>query len=69
MCYWVLLPTGQHIARSTVIPIPDEDLLSKSFKQLTTTFMSQLHDVIGNYNDAVVNKKIKVDEIREIDSP
>ena len=62
MCYWVLLPTGQYIARSTVIPIPDEDLLSESLKQLTTTFTSRLHDVIGNHNDAVVDKKIKIDE-------
>ena len=62
MCYWVILPTGQYIARSTVIPIPDEDLLSESLKQLTTTFTSRLHDVIGNHNDAVVDKKIKIDE-------
>ena len=54
MCYWVLNSGGNYIARSTVIPIPDEDLLSTLLKERMMTFTDSVHDVIGNHRRAIV---------------
>ena len=49
MCYWVLVQSGNYIARSTVIPIPKEDALSTSLKERMNEFTASVHDVIGNH--------------------
>ena len=54
MCYWVLISNGNYIARSTVIPIPDEDTLSTSLKERMAAFTDSVHDVIGNHRWAIV---------------
>ena len=54
MCYWVLVQSGNYIARSTVIPIPEEDALSTSLKERINEFTNSVHDVIGNYGRAIV---------------
>ena len=54
MCFWILLPNGEFIARSTVIPIPDEDLANITLKDRMNKFTLQLHDSIGDHTTAVV---------------
>ena len=49
MCYWIILSNGEFIARSTVIPIPNEDLCSDELKRRTEIFTTNLHLVIGSH--------------------
>ena len=49
MCYWIILSNGEFIARSTVIPIPDEDLCSDGLKRRTEIFTTNLHLVISSH--------------------
>ena len=54
MCYNVLLSNGNYIARSTVIPIPDEDLNIDSLKAQMEEFTKKLHEEIGDHSKAIV---------------
>ena len=58
MCYNVLLSNGEYIARSTVIPIPDEDLNAASLKEQMAKFSEKLHEEIGDHNKAVIKGEI-----------
>ena len=49
LCYYVILDNAEFIARPSVIPIPEPDLLSDEMKALTTAFTRSLEDKIGNY--------------------
>ena len=49
LCYYVLIDNAEFIARSSVIPVPDADLLSDEMKTMTTKFTSSVEDKIGNY--------------------
>ena len=49
LCYYILIDNAEFIARSSVIPVPDPDLLSDSMKSITTSFTSSVEDKIGNY--------------------
>jgi hypothetical protein len=55
MCYWILTSTALCIAKSTVIPIPDENLQSDSLKKRRIQFTNKVNDRIGNHENAVVN--------------
>ena len=50
MCYWILLPNGEYIARSTVIPVPDEDLKTDVNKTLMSNFHTSIENTIGNHS-------------------
>jgi hypothetical protein len=54
MCYWILTSNGEYIARSTVIPIPPEDLNSTILKEQMANFTESVHGEIGDHNKAVV---------------
>ena len=54
MCFWILLSNGEYLARSTVIPIPDEDLNSKTIQEQMSTYTNNLHSAIGDHYKAVV---------------
>ena len=54
MCYWVLVESGNYIARSTIIPIPPEELSSSSHKERIDAFTTSVHDVIGDHKKAIV---------------
>jgi hypothetical protein len=58
MCYWILTATASYIARSTVIPIPDEDLQSDSLKERMNNFDCSIKDIIGNHDHAIVNSEV-----------
>ena len=49
LCYYILVDNAEFIARSTVIPVPDADLLSDSMKALMASYTSSVEDKIGNY--------------------
>jgi hypothetical protein len=55
LCYWILLENGQFIARSTVIPIPEEDLQSDGMKSRMKKFTDTVQDRIGDHRKAVVH--------------
>ena len=52
-CSYILLNNGEFIARSTVIPIPDSDLLSDEMKKDTDNFMTSVNDKIGNHRQPI----------------
>ena len=54
MCFWILLSNGEYLARSTVIPIPDEGLNIASVQEQMSTFTTTLHSTIGNHYKAHV---------------
>ncbi len=54
MCYNILLSNGEYIARSTVIPIPHEDLNNSDLKEQMKIFTDKLHEEIGDHNKAIV---------------
>ena len=54
MCYWILTGKGTYLSRSTVIPIPQEDMESDSLKERMKTYTASVHDVIGNHSKAIV---------------
>ena len=54
MCYWVLVESGNYIARSTVIPISENDASSTLLKERMDRFTSEVHDVIGNHHCAIL---------------
>ena len=56
MCYWILIANGEYIARSTVIPIPEEDLAADVTKALMSKFTSSVHDVIGDHSTAIIHQ-------------
>ena len=62
MCYHVLLSNGEFIARSTVIPIPDEDLNVDSLKEQMDNFTQSLHEVIGDHTKAIVRGEILAED-------
>ena len=43
-----------YIARSTVIPILEEDSISTDMKERMERFTSSLHDVIGDHHHAII---------------
>ncbi len=55
MCYYILTSNGQFLARSTVIPIPTEDLDTSLLKERQDMFTRRLHDCIGDHSKAIVN--------------
>lgn len=68
MCYNILLANGQHITRSSVIPIPDEDLNDDSIKDKMKTFMDSVTDKIGDHSKAVVRGETVNDDIMYYDA-
>ena len=54
MCYWVLIESGNYIARSTVIPILSEEESSTLLKERMEKFDANIHDVIGNHKNAII---------------
>ena len=62
MCYYVLKSNGEFIARSTVIPIPDEELESVRIKEQMSAFITKLHTAIGDHDKALVDDKVVFDE-------
>lgn len=54
MCYNVLLSSGEYIARSMVIPIPNDDMNAASLKEQMQKFTKKLHGQVGNHNKAVI---------------
>lgn len=63
-CYWILLSNGEFLARSSVIPIPDEDLESIELKERMAKFSESLHDVIGDADGYEYNKKLSSPEYK-----
>ncbi len=49
MTFYLLTDTAHFIARSTVIPIPDDELHTDVVKTLTSRFMDAVESKIGNY--------------------
>jgi hypothetical protein len=68
MCYNILIDTGRHITRSSVIPIPDEDLNDDSIKQQMKLFTDSVTDKIGDHNKAVVRGETVNDDIMYYDA-
>lgn len=68
MCYYVLKSNGKHIARSTVIPIPDSDLQSNDIQEQMKAYTEKLHSAIGNHHKAVVGNNIIDDDDRYRDT-
>ena len=54
MCFNVLLSTGEFIARSTVIPIPEHELNTTALKEQMALFTSTLHAKIGDHTKSIV---------------
>ena len=54
MCYWILVENGNYIARSTVIPIPSEDLSLTLLKEIINAFTMNVHDVIGDHKKVII---------------
>ena len=54
MCFWVLLSNDAYLARSTVIPIPHEDLNDNNIQEQMSTFTANLHSSIGDHTKAIV---------------
>ena len=55
MCYWILIKGAKFITRSTVIPIPDEDLTNESLLIRMNKFTESIEDTIGDHEEAIVN--------------
>ena len=47
-CSYLILENGEYIARSSVIPIPDSDLMSEEMKERMSSFTKGLESQIGN---------------------
>jgi hypothetical protein len=62
MCYYVLKSNGQHIARSTVIPVPDSDLQSNDMKEQMKAFTDKLHASINDHTKSVIGNHVIDDE-------
>ena len=58
MCYWILTHGAQYITRSTVIPIPDEDLADETLMKRMIDFTDSVEDTIGDHNKAVINGEV-----------
>jgi hypothetical protein len=56
MCYWILIENGRYLARSSVIPIPNEELNSEALLEQMTRFDASVHDSIGDYQNAIVRE-------------
>ena len=54
-CSWLLLDNSECIARSTVIPIPDDELNSDSMTQQMKIFMDCIEGRIGNTKQPIYN--------------
>lgn len=54
MCYWVLTEKGEAIARSSVVPVPDDDLQTTALQERMTNFTKSVHDKIGNHTKAII---------------
>ena len=52
LCYWILNAKGTYIARSTVIPISEEQLTD--IKERLIAFSVSVHDTIGNNKKAII---------------
>ena len=64
MCFNLLTNIGTYITRSSVIPIPNEDLNTTLIKTQMETFISSMHNAIGDHNKAVVRREtINDDEL------
>ena len=62
-CYWILLKNGSYIARSSVIPIPSEELGSTVLKEKMDLFTKELEGRIGNHDKHIVkDEKLQNDE-------
>jgi len=48
LCYYVLTYDGNYIARSSVVPIPDEDMQSDVMKGILATYTHSIEQKIGN---------------------
>jgi hypothetical protein len=48
LCYFILRSNGQVITRTTVQPIPTEELATKGFKQQLTAFDHAVHERLGD---------------------
>ena len=55
MCYWVLVKSGNYIAGSTFIPIPEEDQALTSLKERMERFTQSVHNVIGDHKKAIIS--------------
>ncbi len=62
MCYYVLKSNGKHIARSTVIPVPDSDLQSNDMKEQMRAFTDKLNSSINDTEKSMVGNHIIDDE-------
>ena len=51
----IILNNAQHIARSSIIGIPQDGLLSDHIKEETENFMTALESLIGNYRKGVLH--------------
>ena len=54
-CSYLILEGGTFIARSSVIGIPEHELLEESMKTLTKKFMENLETKIGNHKQPLFN--------------
>ena len=54
-CSYILKPNGQFLARSTVVPIPDNNLHTDELKTKTKVFMNCLNELIGNAREPLFN--------------
>ena len=62
LCYYVLKSNGEFIARSTVIPVPVEDIQSGELRSQMAEFTTKLHSVIGDHERAVVGNNEQFDK-------
>lgn len=53
LCYYILNEDANYIARSSVVPIPDEDKESDTMKGLMTQFTASIEEKIGNSKTAI----------------
>ena len=61
MCHYVLKFNGEFIARSTVVPIPEEDLTSHDIKIQMDEYTKKLHAAIGDHEKALVHDNVSFD--------
>jgi hypothetical protein len=62
MCFYILIDSGKFIARSTVIPIPEQDLNDSALQEQMKNFTSSIHSHIGDHRKALVKAESQVNE-------
>ena len=54
-CSYIILDNASFLARSSIIPLLEEELMSDDIKQQLTDFMDSLESKIGNQKEPIFN--------------